>query len=88
MVAMETHSAGDDWISPKAASEALQSLLNVIPEDLALDPKASSSQLRKLRKQIEVVLERLGTLLQEADPVKLPTYIFDPADAHVERRGA
>ena len=83
MATIETDSSGDNWILPKAALEALQSLLKVIPEDSTLDPGASASQLRNLRKQIQIALDRLGTLLQEADPVKLPTFIFDPADAHV-----
>lgn len=72
-----------EWISPKTALDALQSLLQAIPEGSPLDPAASASQLRKLRKEIVVVLARLEGLLQEADPVKLPTFMFDPADAHI-----
>ncbi len=83
MVPTTEQEDGDQKISPKTASDALQALLQAIPEGSALDPGATIPQLRKLRKQILVVLRRLERLLQEADPVQLPTLMFDPGDAQV-----
>jgi hypothetical protein len=63
--------------------EALQSLLIAIPNESRLDPGATPHQLRKLRRRIREVIQRLEHLLQEADPVKLPAFLFDPGDAVV-----
>jgi hypothetical protein len=70
-------------LAPKIVMEALKGLLKAIPEESPLDPASTAYQLRKLREQISVVLDRLQNLLHEADPVKHPTLTFDPADANV-----
>ncbi len=83
MVERYLETGDHEHISANPVLDALYSLLKVLPHEKALDPATSTRQLRKLRSQIGLVLERLEKLLHEADPVKVPTYVFDPADAHV-----
>jgi hypothetical protein len=74
---------GAESIAVKEALSALEALLAAVPEGVVLDPNATRHQLQRLRKRIVTVMERLDSLLQEADPVKLPAFIFDPADSAV-----
>lgn len=83
MVEKHLETGDHELISASAVLDALYSLLKVLPQDLVLESNTSTHQLRKLRTQISLVLERLEKLLKEAEPVKIPTYVFDPADAQV-----
>jgi len=83
MLPTEINNPDGELISPKTALAALEELLKAIPNGSFLAPGATPNQLRRLREQIVVVLDRLQNLLHEADPVKLPSFIFDPGDAQV-----
>lgn len=60
----------------------LSSLLSDLPADPAKPNGYSTHLMRKLRKDVNVVMDRLEKLAGVLDQVKQPAYIFDPNDPH------
>lgn len=81
------HSA-DDPVSPKGFDEhelldALQPLLNALPESPIDLSGLTAARRRKLRDHIEQAIEGLQRLLLNLDPIKLPPHVLDPSDPDI-----
>jgi hypothetical protein len=70
-------------IDYKTLSQALRSLLTVLPDDAAPDAKAPVSELRRLRSDIIAVIDRLVPLSRALDPIRQPAFVFDPTNPEI-----
>ncbi len=59
----------------------LSELLEAIPDPIALSSEEISPLIRrKLMEEIGIAISRLGLLREAADPIRLPTFVFDPSN--------
>ncbi len=78
-------SGTENNMDPAAIAEALQTLLNVLPEDMdAADISGVNARRRKQpRGLIREAIQRLEIVAAGLDPVRMPRVIFDPANPEV-----
>lgn len=72
--------------NPDGLIQALETLLESLPEDSVDLSTIRGSRIKRLRSLIEASIERLQKLLPDLDPIKQPPHVLDPSDPEVVGR--
>lgn len=71
-------------INPIKLHEALKALLQTLPVQAAIETSAlSAANVKRLRSDISTALERLLPLSRTLDPIKRPSFVFDPTNPEI-----